>query len=74
MLIVQEKLNSAEIRAQRAESELGQLSDLSQTIEDLRADTQQWQSKIMASQCCTCFGSPADGACADMQKMFCRKP
>lgn len=49
MLIVQEKLHSAETRAERAESELGKLAELSQTIEDMQADAQQWQSRIMAS-------------------------
>ena len=49
MLIVQEKLHSAEARAQQAESEVAKLSELPLTIEDLQADTQQWQSKIMAS-------------------------
>ncbi|KAK9868220.1 hypothetical protein WJX84_004073 [Apatococcus fuscideae] len=47
MLIVEEKLHSAEARAKRADTEVAKLSELPAAIEKLQTELFQWQREVM---------------------------
>ena len=55
MLIVEEKLHSAEARAKRADTEVAKLSELPAAIEKLQTELFQWQREVMVSfMLCAC--------------------